>query len=364
VLALAACSSPIEPASGGSGSGDPAASVRCVEDANAVVAKYRQPLQQPFPSPFDGRPVTGKSFWVISITQAGPSVVASTKGFAEAAEKVGAKAVIFDGKGSPDLFNQGVNSAVAAQAAGILLVGFDANLVKQSLVTAKSAGIPVISGLSGAPDAAMPDGVVGQVTFDGTEEGVLQANYAAVKTGCKVSGVMFYSQSSIATRRIADGAKAELQRICPETCTLDLQNVDSTAFATKLTSQAQNYLQRTPDVNFILTSSDSYVTYLLPAVKLNLTTTPVIGVTGDTLAAAQQGSGQTADILWPPLQMVGYMYFDSLMRSTVQQQETVVKMQLRLVDKSNWGADTSLRNLYPQQANYQSEYAQLWGAAP
>ena len=50
-------------------------------------------------------------------------------------------------------------------------------------------------------------------------------------------------------------------------------------------------------------------------------------------------------------------------KSTVQQQETVVKMQLRLVDKSNWGAETSLQNLYPQQANYQSEYAQLWGAA-
>jgi hypothetical protein len=113
-------------------------------------------------------------------------------------------------------------------------------------------------------------------------------------------------------------------------------------------------------VNFILTSSDSFVSYIIAGTKSLGREIPVVGATGQTLAAAQGGSGQVADILWPPLKMCGYLMFDAALRATGGKTDTP-EFGLRLVDAENWGTDTSEENLYPELAGYQNKFKEIWG---
>src|ERR1700722_11312820 len=102
----AASSSSASSAGGASSPSISAATTACLTQAKSLVAKAEGPFQQQYPAPFNASTVKGKTFWVISFSQALPSVVGYADGFVAAAKSVGAKAVVFDGQGNPALFNQ------------------------------------------------------------------------------------------------------------------------------------------------------------------------------------------------------------------------------------------------------------------
>ena len=64
---------------------------------------------------------------------------------AEAAEKLGWKAEVIDGKGTPAGFNEGMNTALAKKPDGIITVALPEGQISDKLETAKADGIPVVS---------------------------------------------------------------------------------------------------------------------------------------------------------------------------------------------------------------------------
>src|ERR1700683_84003 len=82
-LLAAGCSSATSSsvANGASSSSPVAAPTAWLTQAKALVAKAQGPFQQQYPAPFNASSVKGKTFWVISFSQALPSVVGYADGF-------------------------------------------------------------------------------------------------------------------------------------------------------------------------------------------------------------------------------------------------------------------------------------------
>jgi ribose transport system substrate-binding protein len=74
-------------------------------------------------------------------------------GAKQAADKAGAKLVIFDANNVAAAQNSAIEDYTAQKIDGIVLVAIDVNGVKPAVTAAKSAGIPVV-----AIDARIPDG--------------------------------------------------------------------------------------------------------------------------------------------------------------------------------------------------------------
>ena len=74
-------------------------------------------------------------------------------GAKQAADKAGAKLVIFNANNQPAAQNSAIEDYVAQKVDGIVLVAIDVNGVKPAITAAKKAGIPVV-----AIDARIPDG--------------------------------------------------------------------------------------------------------------------------------------------------------------------------------------------------------------
>jgi ribose transport system substrate-binding protein len=89
-------------------------------------------------------PAEGKTIWAISAGQQALSPVNATKGFAEAASKLGWKVKIWDGKYDPSQWLAGIRQAVSAGADGIWTYSFDCATVKAAMEEAAKADIPVV----------------------------------------------------------------------------------------------------------------------------------------------------------------------------------------------------------------------------
>ena len=74
-------------------------------------------------------------------------------GAKQAADKAGAKLVIFNANNQAAAQNSAIEDYIAQKVDGIVLVAIDVNGVKPAITAAKKAGIPVV-----AIDARIPDG--------------------------------------------------------------------------------------------------------------------------------------------------------------------------------------------------------------
>ena len=136
MLALTAC--------GGSGGGGAGAETpaEVVSDAKAADAKYREGTDRALPNSAP-KPEAGKNVWLISCTESAEGCSAPAAGATEAAGVIGWDLTVFDGKARPDIYANGIRSAIADNADGIILDVVDCVAAKGALQEAKKAGIKI-----------------------------------------------------------------------------------------------------------------------------------------------------------------------------------------------------------------------------
>jgi ABC-type sugar transport system substrate-binding protein len=359
---LAGCSSGSAPkASSSAGS----ASSDCVKQAStAVQSELKAGGSDPYPTEkVDASIAKGKTYYLVMLSAQIPAIADMGKGFSAAADAVGAKARLFDGRGTPDGAAQGVNSAIAAKADGIVLVSIDPGLVSQPLADAKAAGIPVVEGFTGDPHKTLLNGVVGTATPNNIEVGTLQAQYAASITNCHVNAATVASQSSKPSAASTKGVIAELQTLCADTCKTQVVDIAPADIATKLVGLLQTTFQRNPDINVITAASDTYVPYIVQALAAVNRNIPVIGGSGTQIAIGQKGGPMVADVLYPPTIVVGWYFFDSILRGASGKTGFADEFPHALVDKSNWGTNPDPLVLQSRFADYKQKFLALWGSA-
>ena len=184
-------------------------------------------------------------------------------GAKQAADKAGAKLVIFNANNVAAAQNSAIEDYIAQKVDGIVLVAIDVNGVKPAITAAKKAGIPVV-----AIDARIPDGdnaaFIGVDNKGAGEEiGKYFADYAKNKMGgaAKV-GIVGALNSFIQNQRL-DGFKAAAQTDggVKFLDTVDGQNIQDVAL-----TAAENLMTANPDMNALYATGEPALVGAISAV--------------------------------------------------------------------------------------------------
>jgi ribose transport system substrate-binding protein len=198
------------------------------------------------------------------------------------------------------------------------------------------------------------------VAVNAFQEGKIQADYALAKSNCNLDGAVFFCGACKSTVDDANGAAAEIKKLCPSDCSLEKVDTDVATFATTLAGQVQTTLQRSPKINYLISCCDFFVPYVLQARKAVGSNAPIISALGDGLEAAIQGNGEVADLEWPPGEVLGFYFADTLMRA-VTGHPVNEEIPFRLVDSSNWGSSADVSVQFPDQAKWEDAFKKAWG---
>jgi ribose transport system substrate-binding protein len=206
-------------------------------------------------------------------------------GAKQAADKAGAKLVIFNANNVAAAQNSAIEDYVAQKVDGIVLIAIDVNGVKPAITAAKKAGIPVV-----AIDARIPDG--DNAAFIGVDNkgageqiGKYFADYAKTKMGgaAKV-GIVGALNSFIQNQRL-DGFKAAAHGAGVKFLdTVDGQNIQDVAL-----TAAENLMTANPDMNAIYATGEPQLVGAISAVTSQQGTSKVKVFGWDLTAQAIKG---------------------------------------------------------------------------
>jgi ribose transport system substrate-binding protein len=206
-------------------------------------------------------------------------------GAQQAADKAGAKLVIFNANNVAAAQNSAIEDYIAQKVDGIVLVAIDVNGVKPAVTAAKNAGIPVV-----AIDARIPDGdnaaFIGVDNKGAGEEiGKYFAGYAKDKMGGSAKvGIVGALNSFIQNQRL-DGFKAGAGASGVKFLdTVDGQNIQDVAL-----TAAENLMTANPDMNAIYATGEPQLVGAISAVTSQQRTDKVKVFGWDLTAQAIKG---------------------------------------------------------------------------
>ncbi len=334
----------------------------CVQTATQNTQAAMQAMQLTLPTdPVSMSKNSGKTIYYIAPVLAIPFIAAIADGVKAAATAAGMKAVIFDGKGNVDTFNQGVSTAVNQKAAAIILQGINPSLVSGPLAQAKAAGIPVIDSLNGDPNQPLPDGVLAHVTVDYTLGGKLMADWVLADSKCAGEAEVFTSSIYEVYKNMLAGFQGEFNSLCP-TCKIDgVENIAPDQLATALPTVTSTALQRFPNLGYLVPFYDAMVTNMIPSVQTASHQAKIISHDGvpANLDLIRSGSTQVADVSNPPNAAMGWAEVDEVARLMAGQAAVAENLPQQVFVQSNLPANDA--NLFPGYAGYQDKYLALWG---
>lgn len=172
----------------------------------------------------------------------------------------------------------------------IITSGVSAALIQPKLDEAAAAGIPVVDYASGSP-AGTP-GITADVLpiTDNEARGRLMADWAAVDTN-GAANVLFLNVPDFAVIDAeAQAFAAQLEEICPETCSTEIANFAATDIGTKVPTDVVSYLQRNPETNIIVYGFDDIGLGVGEAII-------AAGLEGQVKAVGQGGGVATLDAI-------------------------------------------------------------------
>lgn len=340
----------------------------CVSQVTDLVAEEKAPMEMVLPeTTFDMSANQGKTIWFVSPSQATGYALALSKAVTAAAETAGMKVEIFDGKGRPDRFTEGLTTAVARDAAGIIVYGIDPALIPEGLERAKDADVPVITMGTGKP--APEDGsVVESINHDLEGQASAMAHYGAMITDCEVNGAISFDKAYPALVVERDVIEQTIGDLCPDGCELQEQELQLAEMATALGPSTQTLIQRNPDLNVFFATFDQAAMYQIPAIEQSGSDAKIVGTNGlvENLKAVQAGSPQVADIAYVPPEFFGWLGVDQLGRAIAGEEigdasgEPFV-MPVQTFDQENLPEDvTDAEALFPKLAGYQDVFREKW----
>jgi ribose transport system substrate-binding protein len=206
-------------------------------------------------------------------------------GAQQAADKAGAKLVIFNANNAAAAQNSAIEDYIAQKVDGIVLVAIDVNGVKPAVTAAKNAGIPVV-----AIDARIPDG--DNAAFIGVDNkgageqiGKYFADYAKKMGGSAKVGIVGALNSFIQNQRL-DGFKAAAQSDSAVKFldTVDGQNIQDVAL-----TAAENLMTANPDMNALYATGEPALVGAISAVTSQQATGKVKVFGWDLTAQAIKG---------------------------------------------------------------------------
>jgi ribose transport system substrate-binding protein len=217
IAAVAGCGDSDENASASSGPGQDLTALRA-----EVETLMTPPRGTEWPGPAEApTPTPGRRVSIISSSQASDGTSLAVREAVEAAEALGWKAQICDGKGDPAVYDQCVRSAVTARMDGIMAVSVPPSLIRPALKLAKEQDVPFVS----ESEISEPDPLVSAVApLPWREQGEAIAKWIVADSGGDAKVFVIRDDEFSGVKARADGLVAELKK-CGGCEILDEQDI-------------------------------------------------------------------------------------------------------------------------------------------
>lgn len=266
--AAAGCGSNGVASTGGSSAGSGNTSAAVARAQAAVNAAYEGTT---FKTPATDSPpaARGKNIWAVIFSLGIPQTKEYADAVRAAGKALGWNVTIFDGKGSPNEYLNGIADAVTAHADGLLLYGVDCASVTAGLRRARAAGLKIVGSESMDCNQAKPGA---QGYFDGQTEytqgdllawerwiGELQADWIAVKTKGKAEALEIFENDTGLTTLNHQGFQAGMKKNCPG-CPIDTIEFTANDFGPALQQKVSQALLQHPNINSAEASYDGIFT--------------------------------------------------------------------------------------------------------
>ncbi|HVU76872.1 MAG TPA: substrate-binding domain-containing protein [Gaiellaceae bacterium] len=257
----------ITAASAAFASNDKAAAKPDIAYAKAQIAKFSKVPGFVPPGPaFDASKLKGKTFFEIPVTSAIPFVTNVESGMKAVADQYGIKYVGNPNQGQPTQWVQAMNLAIARKADGISLFGPNPKQLQPQILSAKRAGIPVVTAHLFDTTDPQPPNVTSDFPAQYSKIARLEVDWVIQDTGGKANVVIINSADYPPSNGIVATMKDEFKRRCGPSCTFSVINVPLNNWATGLQPATQSALAKNPNVNYIIPIYDGMMQWVAPAI--------------------------------------------------------------------------------------------------
>jgi ribose transport system substrate-binding protein len=336
------------------------------QQAAAAVAAAAAPVK--FTSPggaINVQSLAGKKIWIITLVTGLPFIQAVYAGAQDAAAKAGVSVTLYDSKGSTTNAATGVEQAIAAKAAAIVLFAVNVDFVKQAVADANKANIPVVGLLNVDSHSPVEPGAAGEVSIDYKKSGALVAAYAIANTNGPVHAAYqnFPGVATFASEK--QGLTAAYKKYCPSGCSLSSDDLTATDFKTGVQTLTGAESGRIKGLNWIFVAFDGIAEFTVPSVqtigKSGSIRVGSINAATANLQFIKSGKVQAVDVgnsnAW-----LGWAAVDRAMRASLGGKAGFTEVPIRLFDHANLAKVKNLKNEDALFNNvpFRADYAALW----
>jgi ribose transport system substrate-binding protein len=360
--------------SGSSAASGPEAATQAAAAQIAIAEKGRFTHPPTTSSPA----VKGKNVWILESSGAAPSVAIPAQAAAEAGKALGWKTTIYDAKGLPSNYTQGVSNAIANGAQGIVLVAIDCSYVKNQLQQAKSKGIAVSEVYAfdcsetnpGSPSLFSADLNFGTrfpsllVAWQGW--GSDTAAYIIMQQKGKADALVLDTDQVAVLVSYDKGVYDRIAECSSCKTTKVKWDVVTQGTPAALTSLIQSAVLKNPGINGALfgstvTSGFNQAILALGSKGKNMTVVGGLGLADEfNLLKAQKGLNATT--AWPQ-QWIAYAAMDSINSVFANKKTEDEGIGWRIVDQNNLSQQVLDNGIWNGVDNFRDLYKTRWGVS-
>jgi ABC-type sugar transport system substrate-binding protein len=375
---MAACSSGGSSTPGSSGSSGSSGSPSVAADAAGVALAEKAVAQWEKPPTWQGptarvnaKAARGKTVDLVNLTEEIPALHEWAAVAQAQLQKLGVKANICDGKGTPEGITSCLTQDIAARPDVIVAMALDNEFIHTYIQQANAAGIKVITAQTGTPGLPQGTGAVAEVTFDYPQVGkILGAWFAADSTCTGYPQIITTTSSRQPSAAEVAGIQSAISQYCPSSAALPVQNVLIPDWATNLPTVTRSTLTSNASIDHMLPLYDGMTIYMLPAIQqLNLSRKVAVGSFNATPVVMKNDlakqSALSADV-GGPNDWYAYALADEILRvATGAPVIANEHVPLRLFTRDNLSTInlSASESTWYGTVNFACEYDKLWGAA-
>ena len=320
------------------------------------------------------KPEPGKSVWIIPCAEVNEGCATPAAGVKEAAEEIGWKATIFDGKFDPSQFAAGINQAVAAHASAIVLVAIDCRAVKGALENAKKANVIVVGIYSYDCSDSLSGGNPNETYFTGTvqyegsqiehyeEYGALRADMIIAETHGEAKVINISNNEFLNVAYVDKGFVEEMEKCsgCEIVETVELTGQDFTG--NTIQTKVAAAIQRNPEANAVKIAYDGVALLGAAAAIAESGRKDEIYSQGgegfpDVLKLLEEEAGITSE-LGIPARWIGWAAIDTVNRLLHGEEPVDSGAGFQAIDKRNIA---EYPDGYEGNVDYKAAYRKAWG---
>lgn len=360
-LFIAACGDDGDDAASSAGSTS-TTTTQAEQSADETFAQYSREITD-WPGPDDPVKVTpGKKVTIITCGSTGITCVRVANGAKAAAESLGYKATIVDGRQQPTVWNQAVSQAISNKSDGIILAAVPPVLVQGALKAASDAGIQIAATLT--PNG---DGPVTRVNYDRSKVAEANAAFIAKDSGGDAKVLQLADYTDFPDLKQDGEAYAGLLKKYCDTCEVTKTLRFTAALAPqRLPGDIAQALQSDPSINYVLVPFDTFNAFVIQGLRQanKAGSVKIVGVGADPPSLDAIKQGIQVESLGTPAEWMGWDAVDGLLRAWAEQKQApIIKsansnydVPLKYITKDNLPEAAGWQGDY----DYQSKYEELW----